>query len=156
MAASLVGQQNVGRLHIAMNDAPAVDVGEGFRHIRADCCDGRGRQRSPQQPGAQILAINEFEDEVGATATAVHTFRDCVEQGYQSRSVEGGEKLDLIALPANIIGGRQISAEHLQCDRSTERFVQRTINGRHSAGAEHRFDPEAFPQQNAGADVRVR
>ena len=152
----VVGEKDVAWLHVAMHDAPPVDIRKGGRDIRSDPGNKCWFGSAIEQFAAQVDSVHEFEHEERSAMIAHSTLRDSVEQGHQAGGVEGGEQLHLIALSTHVVGIGELRAEDLERHSATERFVDGPVNGRHAAHTDDRLDAETFTDEIAGGELGGR
>ncbi len=151
-ATEVLREEDVVRLHVAVDDAVLVRGGERAEDLRDDV-DGLGfGQRSDLgQVHPQGAPHETLHDQIGTTiveeAEVVHLADAGVpERAGVARLLVEARDRDLVAL-----GGTRL--HHLDRDRLVEREVPRFVHGRHPAAPEHRAHL-VFPPED-GADQRV-
>ena len=144
--ATVVADQHVVGLEVAVDDAARVRGGEPLRGLREHREHGGGRARLPE-PRAQARARDVLHDEEHAAvvdADLEHGHDVGMRQpGHHARLGEqvGGRGLAEIDGVAG--GGDRLAGQHLDRDLAIELGVARAIHDAAAAGAEHADDVEA-------------
>jgi hypothetical protein len=129
-------EQDVLRLHVAVDHAPAVGVGQGGRHVAGDA--GRVLERQlafAVQPRAQRLALDVRHHVVENAPLPAR-----VVERQDVRMAELGGDLDLAqeALGAHL--ERQLGPQHLDGHLAAVLPVRREVDDRHTPGTEFLLD----------------
>ena len=130
---------HVGRLQVAMHDAPLVRRFETVGDLRRHGDRVVDRDRAAREPRSQILAVDILHDQRerrGTTGSMVEL--DDAVNLRDAGVIEGGERLRLAFEPGEAFGiGRNAVGEDLQRDFAIELRVARAEHLAHSARPEH-------------------
>jgi hypothetical protein len=138
--------EDVARLHVAMNHAPPVDVGEATGDTPADGDDLALVEGTLGAPLGERRAVDQVHHEVRAIAVEVR-----VEQSDEVRVVERRESAHLAAEVAEL---RVSSAQQLDRHVSLQPYVEGPTDRGHSSGTDDRSQPVAISDHLADdADV---
>ncbi len=140
-------KQDVGRFHVAMDDAPVVDEREGIRDLPPEDARLAGTERSVAEPFGEARSgdqLHDVERVVSDLPSVVHA--------YESGMVEcrEGPHLPIEAGP----GGRVVDPLHLDRDLTAESVVEGSEHDRHPAAAQDALHVVAVPQHLAWLDHR--
>ena len=145
-------QEDIGGLDIAVHDVPRVHVVQAFCEVGADVRHLLLRKTLCQDL-AQIRAVDEFHDDERALSGR-GLLCTGVEQGHEGVVVEGRERVDLVALAAQLLRVGRTGCHELDGDLAREFFVGRAVHSRHPAAPDQGGDAVATPEQ--AADGRIR
>ncbi len=115
MGPALIVEQDVGRLDVAVDDAPAVRVGEGREQTLGDRQDPVGRHRSVLPDDIGQAASRQVRHDENHVAGVV----DDIEERDDGLVFDAGQgvELPLEAGPSQLhLGGRAVQAEALERD----------------------------------------
>src|SRR5207245_2326768 len=125
-------QENVARLDVAVHDLVFVEKAQPLGNLAEDCQGFVDRQGSALEPLLQVLAGNEFENQVRNTIRLAEIQR--LDQMRMTQLADGG-KLSFEALEARRIQ-RQEAVADLHRHELTGVLVARLVHGRHAAAAD--------------------
>ena len=126
-------EQDVGRLQVAVQDAPLVRVVHRLGHGRDHPHGGPGIGGEVRQPLGEARAGDQLHREVAPLLVPPD-----LEDRHDVRVVEPRHGLGLVLEPPEIVlGGQQAGLEHLQGDGSVEADLARLVDDPHAAPAEH-------------------
>jgi hypothetical protein len=131
--AAVAGEQDVARLHVAVDDAAHVCDAERTRDVGADPCRfGRGEASTSSQAGGEVLALDQLHDEVRLGVVGAG-----LEAGDDVRVTQdrGGERLASEAhRDVGVLDG--LASQQLDRDGPVEPRVERPMDCRHPAAAD--------------------
>jgi hypothetical protein len=137
-AVAHVGQEEVLRLEIAVDDARVVGDGHAPTGLQRDVHGARHGQRShaTQQPRA-ILSRQEFHHQIGRAVSPAAE----IDHGHEVGMLEAAGRHGLVLEPPQDLGaGRQLRQQELDRHATREPQVARLVNGAHAALSEQPHD----------------
>ena len=146
-------EEDVGRLHVAMDDPRPVGLGQRFAHGSGDrhrVLDAEGRAR--RQLGVERVALQQLHHEIGDAA------RDReVEDRHRVRMAHaaGGDALPPEAVEG-VTGLERPRAQDLHRHRAVQLEMAGAIHGPVVAGADARLEAVAAAEHGADADFGQR
>jgi hypothetical protein len=125
-----VGQDQVVRLDVAVDDVLLVDVVEGLAGLRAPLDDVLERQAgraADEQPVVQALALDELQDDEVVALVA-----EVIDDAHDARVVELREEPRLDLEARDVAGVKQ----PLDGDEAARVPIQRPMHGAHGAAGD--------------------
>ena len=130
------GEEEVRRLHVAVDDARVVQRGEGLEQVEGQRDRLFGGQRPALQPRRQGLAGEQLHDDVGLGVVLA----DLVDRAeVRVAHPGGGPRLAQEAAARRVVGALQ----DLERDVPAERLVLGEVHSAHAALADDPHDPVA-------------
>ena len=136
VAAALGVDQDVGRLQVAVEDAPHVGV------VHRLCRFGKQRRRSLRVilVGLQPLGQAAAQDELHGEVSLSFVLAGLVDR-YDARMVQQCDRLGLVLEPAELnIVGQDPGPDHLEGDRPVEAYLEGLVDDPHAAAAQLSLD----------------
>ena len=148
---ALLGQENVGRLDVAMDDPCLVRVTEAVQHLGDDRDLLPERQRrSLPQPGQEVLALEQLHHDVGRAVGVIPQ----VEDGHDAGVTEAGDRPSFPLEPLFLLRVPRRLREHdLEGDLALENGVESPVDGPHAPPSE-RLDDLVLADSEATGRVR--
>ena len=145
---TLSRQQDVRRLHVAMDDAGSVHRGESFRQVEGDSAHFIAGQRATIESFGERHAVDEFHHEIGLAV-----LRDArVEQRHKAGMIQRRQQCHLA--PGTIRRCGILIAQAFDRHRPAELRVFGANDVRHAAASEHTHRPVATTDELTGGEGR--
>ncbi len=142
-----MGQHQVGRLDVAVHDAPGMSVVESLTYVGSDFGDLTIAQESSIDQVADRVALDQLADQKRPTALGTEFMVRELEEGHDARMVQSRGSLGLAADPgtASLVGFYDLDG-HV----AFEAAVPGSIDRAEASTAEAVFNLE--PAEYRGAD----
>jgi hypothetical protein len=126
------GDDDVGRLQIAMHDGLGVSHAEGLRHLQGQLHRVLDRDRRAPGDDLEALPVGVLHDQIALTLVLAG-----LDEAHDRRVVELPQGFGLAAEARHDIGlGQKLRVEHLDGHQPRLPRVPRAIHRAHAAGAE--------------------
>src|SRR4051812_26412949 len=133
-----------------------MHVTQRAEQVQPEVAHLRRGQGSVAQPLAEIRALHELHHEEDLWPARVGEVDTGVEQGDETRVVQGAEETRLALLRPQVVGAHGRRREQLDGDVAPEQGVVRAEDGRGAASADDLADAVAALQQWGRSDGRKR
>jgi hypothetical protein len=146
------GQHDVGRLHVAVDDAAVVRLAKASRHRGGDAQGVGGGERPAGDRAVERLALVASHHDVQLVVVGLADLVDRADVRMLER--RGGTRLDHEALLGRFVRA-QVGRQELEGDVASEARVVSPINDPHSTTAETLDDLVSGQRRNRRAERRV-
>ncbi len=148
---SVVDEQDVRGLDVAVHDPVRVDVVQRLGHVEPDLGDVPDGERADLQPRLEVLPDDERHHEEALLRTVGVGEDTGVEEADEVVVLERGQHPEFGVLSGDV---DRTGVEHLDGDRSAEHFVGGLVDDGHAALADRPFDPVPAVEERRCVVVR--